>query len=197
MANTCNSSWVLKGLTSTIGLIAATIDNVSNRPKAHSWDRPVLRDVAPLLRLPEEGLSFSEITHFTKGDDPNILRIDTEEDDTPPVDFFDALRKRFPDLKVRYRSECFENDLFETNDKEGEFFPERFALDFETEVYPEGDPVNYFHTEKELTDFVQEHFGLSYKTYKDVVSYMENDLLDMDEDAFVSLHRADVVDTLR
>lgn len=197
MSNTCNSSWVLKGLTSTIDLVAAAIDNVSNRPKAHPWDRPVLRDVAPLLRLPEEGLSFSEITHFTKDDDPNILRIDTEEGNTPPVDFFEALRKRFPDLKVRYRSECFENDMFETNDAEGEFFPERFALDFETEVYPEGDPVNYFDSEKDLIAFVKEHFHLSYDSFEDLESNLEEDLMDKDEDAFVSLHRADVVDTLR
>lgn len=196
MANTCISNWALKGLSSTVGLIAAAIDNASSQPRPHPWDRPLLSEVGGLLGLPKEDMPHSEIVHH-QTDGLNILRISTEEGGAPPKSFYEALKKKYPDLKVRYVAECFEDDLFETNDAEGKFFPERFALDFETEVYPEGDPVNYFDSEKDLIAFVKEHFHLSYDSFEDLESNLEEDLMDKDEDAFVSLHQADVVDTLR
>ena len=196
MANTCTTSWALKGLSSTIDLIAAAIDNISNRPRPHPWDRPLLSEAAILLHIPEEGRSYSEIVHLKKDESPNVLRLFTEEGGTPPVDFFEALRKRFPDLKVRYLAECFEDDVFETNDKEGDFFPERYALDFETTLAPEADPLYYFKSEKELLDFVEQTFGRKYASAREVSANLENDLLDDDGNAFVSLHEAEIVETL-
>lgn len=49
----------------------------------------------------------------------NVLRLTTEEGGYPPFDCMEALRKAFPDIRIRYLAECFEDDLFETNDRGG------------------------------------------------------------------------------
>ena len=196
MANTCITNWALKGLSSTVGLIAAAIDNASSQPRPHPWDRPLLSEVGGLLGLPKEDMPYSEIVHC-QTDGLNILRISTEEGGAPPMAFFEALKKKYPDLKVRYVAECFEDDLFETNDREGEFFPERYALDFHTTLAPDADPLYYFKSEKELLDFVAKTFGKKYDSADEVSSSLEYDLSDDDKNAFVSLHKADIVNTLR
>lgn len=197
MANTCITSWALKGLSPTIGLIAAAIENVSSQPHPHPWDRPLLSGTAALLGIPEDGVPYSEIVHFKREESPNILHLSTEDRGVPPLDFFKALRERFPDLEIRYLAECFEDDLFETNDMEGEFFPERYALDFETSLVPDADPVYYFNGEKELLDFVKETFDREYGSAASVAANLEEDLYEKDETAFVSLHTAEVTTNLR
>lgn len=197
MANTCITSWALKGLSSTVGLVAAAIDSYSSEPRPHLSDRPLLSGVAALLGIPEDGVPYSEIVHFKRDESPNILHLSTEDRGVPPLDFFKALRERFPDLEIRYLAECFEDDLFETNDMEGEFFPERYALDFETYLVPDADPVYYFNGEKELLDFVKETFDREYGSAASVAANLEEDLYEKDETAFVSLHTAEVTTNLR
>lgn len=197
MANTCITSWALKGLSSTVGLVAAAIDSYSSEPHPHPSDRPLLSGVAALLGIPEDGVPYSEIVHFKRDESPNILHLSTEDRGVPPLDFFKALRERFPDLEIRYLAECFEDDLFETNDMEGEFFPERYALDFETSLVPDADPVYFFNGEKDLLDFVRETFGEEMSSANEVESDLEERLLDRDENAFVSFHEIDYSDALR
>lgn len=197
MANTCITSWALKGLSSTIGLVAAAIDSHSSEPRPHPSDRPLLSGVAAILGIPEDGVPYSEIVHFKRDESPNILHLCTEDRGVPPLDFFKALRERFPDLEIRYLAECFEDDLFETNDMEGEFFPERYALDFETSLVPDADPVYYFNGEKDLLDFVEKTFKTRYSSAISVAANLEEDLFEEDQDAFVSLHAAEVTSRLR
>ena len=191
MANTSFTSWALKGLSVNIALIRNAINSLSG-----PCTRPDLRDVLSKFHIPTEGLSYSEIV-FVGEPEENVLRFTTEEGCCTPIDCMEALRKAFPDLKVRYLDECFEDDVFETNDKEGEFFPERYALDFETTLAPEADPLYYFKSEKELLDFVEQTFGKKYASAGAVSANLEYDLSDDDENAFVSLHEAEIVETLR
>lgn len=83
-----------------------------------------------------------------------------------------------------------------TNDREGECFTTRYALNFETTV-AEGDPLNYFDSEEQLLDFVRETFGEEISSADEVESDLEERLLDMDENAFVSFHEIDYSDALR
>ena len=65
-----------------------------------------------------------------------------------------AIQEKFPSIKVYYMEEEPGCDVYYTNDFTGDFFPERFLLDGE-------DVYEYFETIEEVSEFVNERFGLT------------------------------------
>ena len=193
MANMCFTSWALIGDARELNTIQ---EKLASLLESHRPERPTLAETLTALGvgIPAGTDLASELLSVKQ--DRGILRFDTEDSWNPKTEAVGLLLKEHPGLRIRFLAENFEDDLFVTNDREGECFSTRYALDFETSV-AEGDPLNYFDSEEQLLDFVRETFGEEMSSADEVESDLEGRLLDRDENAFVSFHEIDYSNALR
>lgn len=194
--NTCFTSFVLAGSDDVV----RSVHDVLQSSRARCGESggsfyPRLSDVLGGIGVEAPGCSRVEVYDYEYLAKDGTIRISTEG--SFPLEGMKALKDAFPGLVVRYCAECFEDDIYESNDMEGAFFSSRYALDFETSVYPEGDPVEYFDDDSSFLAFVKEHFTLDYACVDDLLAHLDEDLQELDEDAFVSIHKMDFVEDLR
>ena len=114
--------------------------------------------------------------------DDGILSIETETAWGEMDEVRHFIEKIYPTLKIYYYEEEPGMEIYQTNDKHGHFFPERFILDdFE------GDGPEYYNDTDSLLKAASEIFGMGLKTMADLEEIVE------DSDAY-SLHYIKVVD---
>ncbi len=94
-----------------------------------------------------------------------------------------AIQTKFPSIKVYYIEEEPGCDVYYTNDNSGDFFPEKYLLDGE-EVY------EYFETIEEVSEFVNERFGLTTTPDLEEIERKINEYVEgqEDEDFYLNLH---------
>lgn len=194
MSNWCTTSWALKGPKEAIERLNDILKSL--KPSA-AHKRPWLPDVmkAAGADLPEDQDRRSEFVSWNEYRDVFIAT--TEDANTTKLEAMASLAKACGFTKTLYLSECFENDIFETNDKDREYFRTKYALDLETDIRNDIEPLTYFDSEEELLSFLEEKFGLEYNSAYDVEMNLENDFFDMDEDAFCSFHEIVYSDELK
>lgn len=92
-----------------------------------------------------------------------------------------AIEEKFPSIKVYYLDEECGNDNYQTNDKSGDFFPERYFLEGE-------DVCEYFEDLQSLKDYLKDNYGIETEiglkdVYKKIDKYSEEN-----EDNWLLLH---------
>ena len=95
----------------------------------------------------------------------NILRFMTETAWKPCYGTFDLVREKFPSLCCYYRTEEPGMVIYETNDSEGKYFPEKYRVEIYT---PEDDFYSEYFTElSAVFARLEELSGQSVKSEKD------------------------------
>ena len=98
-----------------------------------------------------------------------ILSIETETAWGEMDEVRHFIEKVYPALKIYYYEEECGCEIYQTNDRHGHFFPERFILDdFE------GDGPEYYNDTDSLLKAASEIFGKKLKTMADLNEIVEN-----------------------
>ena len=96
----------------------------------------------------------------------NDLRFETSTAWGPCDAVMELICDKFPSLSYFYQAIEWGNEVFETNDYEGEFFPEIFALNYDSETYGSGD--GFFESEKDLFEYLTKQFERPINSFEDI-----------------------------
>jgi len=100
------------------------------------------------------------------------------------------IRSKYPNIRIYYRSEEPGEIIYETNDKEGCFFPERFILDFI-------DGPAYFNNLEEAAEYVSNLTGKKVGIEEEIetaIDELEEKEREKDDDVFYSFHKFNVIE---
>ena len=123
------------------------------------------------LDTTEEQLSKNNIHGFidTYELDENVLRIETKEV-CHVSDFRYLLAQLMPKLKIYYIFEKWENHVYNSNDTDGKYFPERYLV----HACINGTTFHeYFRTEDEMKIFVSKLMGRKDVTIDEIGEWIE------------------------
>ena len=97
--------------------------------------------------------------------------------------FRECIEKKFPSIKVYYREEEPGNEVYYTNDTNGDYFPDRYLLD-------NYDEPLYYETIEEAAESVSGIVGHEVKATVEAIEEALNDYEEEheDEDVFYSFH---------
>ena len=110
-----------------------------------------------------------DITEFSYNEEDDVLTIDTQTAWAEMEEVRHFIENVYPGLKIYYYEEEPGMEIYQTNDKHGHFFPERFILDdFE------GDGPEYYNDTDSLLTAASEIFGKELKTMADLNEIVEN-----------------------
>ena len=129
-----------------------------------------------------------EIIDYNLTDGHVSLSCETAWDEMPKFRHF--IEQQYPGSKIYYQvSECG-NEVYATNDMDGEYFPDRYCLDYY-------DGEEYFETIEKATKYIGEIIGKELKPdfaeiENAIEDYMEEH--DNNEESWMSFHRFEVVD---
>lgn len=129
-----------------------------------------------------------EITDCTLTDDHVCISCETAWGEMPEFRHF--LEQQYPGSKVYYCVEECGNCVYATNDSEGDYFKDRYCLDYY-------DGLEYFETIDAAAKFIGERIGKTLKTdyaeiEKEIDDYLEEH--DDDEECWMSFHKFEVLD---
>ena len=100
------------------------------------------------------------------------------------------IKSKFPNIHIVYSAEEPGNIYYVTNDKEGDYFPERYILDFT-------DGLEYFNSLESAAEYVKNLTGKDVQTEEDITSALdelEEKELVVNEDAFYSFNKFTVIE---
>lgn len=129
-----------------------------------------------------------EIIDYNLNDDHVSIECETAWGEMPEFRHF--LEQQYPGSKIYYCVEESGNEVYATNDAEGEFFPDRYCLD-------SYDGLEYFETIEEATKYIGE---IIWKALKPDFAKIENAIEDYMEEndnsdeSWMSFHRFEVID---
>lgn len=95
------------------------------------------------------------------------------------------VKSKFPNIFIVYRAEEPGNISYETNDVAGDYFPDRYILDFT-------DGPEYFKTIEDAAGYVSRLTGKEVKTEEEIdaaLEELEENELEEDEDVFYSFNK--------
>lgn len=124
-----------------------------------------------------------------------VLRFSTETAWSPCEDVIEFLKEKFPSLEFYYQAEESGMCFYQTNDKEGKYFPERYLLSGEglSDFFKDFDTCEYFNTFDELVDWFKEKCGVEVKSLEDIEELFEKWEEEKD-DAYCNIYEFEVVD---
>lgn len=128
-----------------------------------------------------------EITSCSLEDDHVCISCETAWGEMPEFRHF--LEQQYPGSKVYYCVEECGNCVYATNDAEGEYFKDRYCLDFY-------DGLEYFETIEAAAEFIGERIGKTLKPdfaeiEKEIDDYLEEH--DDDEECWMSFHKFEML----
>ena len=122
-----------------------------------------------------------DITEFSYNEENNVLTIDTQTAWAEMDEVRHFIEKVYPGLKIYYYEEEPGMEIYQTNDKHGHFFPQRYILDD-----LDGEGSEYYDDIDSLLKSASEIFDKELKTMADLEEIVE------ESDCF-SLHCVNVV----
>lgn len=122
MANWAETVYRFEGPEETLRLIYEAMQNptVKTEDASEGWQGDTLKS----LGISPEG-------HYTRGflQECEIGKAVYQEA-WGRTDFADLLKKKFPEVKIYWNTEEFEDDVWATNDSEKKYFTARFSVDY-------------------------------------------------------------------
>ena len=100
------------------------------------------------------------------------------------------IKSKYPNIYIVYSSEESGNVYYVTNDVEGDYFPERYILDF-----TEG--IEYFNTLEAAAEYVKNLTGKDVKTEEEIdaaLNEQEEKEMEKDDDSFYSFNKFKVME---
>lgn len=165
MPNWCCTDYVIEGKKDTLDKIYEAIENHSVKEgSSEDWEGNIL-----------ETLGIDYANHFIRGfiedsnlDDDSISIYATEA--WARTDFAELLLSKFQDIDVYWKAEEPGMDIYETNDSEGKYFPERYLVDILT---PDDYIQEYFELKEDVYKYIEDHTGC--RTDKEIEEYNSKD----------------------
>ena len=129
-----------------------------------------------------------EIIDYNLTDNHVSFDCETAWDEMPEFRHF--LEQQYPSSKIYYQVEECGNDVYITNDADGEYFPDRYCLD-------SYDGLEYFETIEEAAEYIGETIGKEVppdfaKIENAIDDYMEEH--DNSDESWMSFHKFEVYD---
>lgn len=100
------------------------------------------------------------------------------------------IKSKYPDIHIVYSAEESGNVYYVTNDFEGDFFPERYILDYT-------DGIEYFNSLEAAAEYVKNLTGKDVKTEEEIeaaLDELEKKEMENDDDAFYSFNKFKVME---
>ena len=129
-----------------------------------------------------------EIIDYNLTDGHVCISCETAWDEMPEFRHF--LEQQYPGSKIYYCVEECGNEVYATNDADGECFKDRYCLD-------SYDGLEYFETIEEAAEYIGEIIGKELKSdFAEIENAIDNYMEEHnnDEKCWMSLHKFDVVD---
>lgn len=171
MPNWASTSYRIEGEPNLLQKIEKA---VIQHPVAAGADNDWEGNVCLALGIPKERLEkatlrgfISEPPSFEKG----ALVINAEEA-WARTDFAELLKEKFPDITVYWVVEEEGNEIYETNDALGKYFPMQYCVDayYKGEYYSE-----YFKTEEEAVKYVKDFTKGEVSTIEKIKNFKADD----------------------
>ena len=102
----------------------------------------------------------------------------------PPYDIMEILKEKFTGVKYYYYAEEKGCGIFETNDFEGRFFPERYIVLFNDGL---SFFCEHFVTIDESIQWLNEHSGYHSRELRDIEDYFHSDHKNGDKNLFCNI----------
>ncbi len=119
-----------------------------------------------------------------------VLCFTTETAWAPCNEILDLVREKFPSLRYYFQAEEPGMAIYETNDSEGLYFPDRYYVDACTP--DEGYDSEYFSTLPEVYEWIEELAGQPIKSQEDVDRLVEQWQTE-NEDAYCYINEYEIV----
>lgn len=128
-----------------------------------------------------------EITSYGYEDNRVYLYCETAWGEMPEFRHF--LEQQYPGSKIYYQVEECGNEVYATNDMDGEYFKDRYCLDFY-------DGLEYFETIETAAKFIGEKIGKQLQPdFREIERAIDDYLEEHDDDeSWMSFHQYDVTD---
>lgn len=192
MPNWCSSAYVIEGNAKEIKSLYELMQCLENREKPSVENGFGTTWLGCLV----DALGEDWHTVHCRGSwsclemDGKVLKFFTETAWSPCNETFDLVMKKFPSLHYYFQAEEPGMEIYETNDEDGTYFPDRYFLDACTpdeEYFSE-----YFETEEDAFEWLEEEVGKPIKTREDVKA-LDTEWGDKCDNAFCYLHKFEVV----
>ncbi len=121
-----------------------------------------------------------KIVDFIMDDDVLIIHTETAWGEMSEVRYF--LEKVYPGLKIYYYEEECGSEIYQTNDRHGQFFSSRYIFDDQ-----DGEGMEYFDKHETLLAFASRAMGMKFRSIEDLEEAVG------ESDGF-SFHKIKVVD---
>ena len=193
MANTCFTTYKVTGRRIDVKRLHRVIQRIEKRRTPlvdNSWSHPNLLLGCLVKALggdPEKVYCRGEIAFYELEND--ILTISTETAWGEMNETRHFIESCFDGMKIYYCEEECGNEVFNTNDAEGLFFPDRFYLDSEDDL-----PEPYFTTIKDAADTVALIVGHEVDETVEGVNQALEDYMEANPDKWYSFHEYKVCD---
>lgn len=129
-----------------------------------------------------------EIIDYNLTDDHVCISCETAWDEMPEFRHF--LEQQYPGSKIYYCVEECGNEVYATNDADGEYFKDRYCLD-------SYDGLEYFETIEEAAEYIGEIIGKELKPdFAEIESAIDDYMGEHDnsDESWMSFHRFGVLD---
>ena len=176
MPNWCYTSYVIDGKRKEVQSLFSKMNNLENRKKPLVGNTFGKRWLGCLVT--KLGGNWQEV--YCRGSwsdlDWNgaILRLNTETAWGPMDEVFKFIKSIYPSLEIYYQAEENGNGVFITNDAEGNYFRDRYRIEFDCDY-------EYFTTIEGVCGYVSEIIGKEVKS-KAAMEAAINDWNDNTED---------------
>ena len=186
MPNWCMTSYAIVGATKDVERISKTLKNHSvYESSSDNWEGNVLIE----LGMNYDKFKNRSIRGFVQdheltriNDDESLLKIYCDEA-WSRTEFADLLGELFEDIGIWWRAEEPGCELYQTNDEDGDYFPERYFVD--TCINGEYDS-EYFTSKDAVYEWLSKKCGC--KTAEEAEAFNEN----CDDDDFIYVHAFDI-----
>lgn len=167
MANICSTSIVIEGS-------KETLDKILNAVKNHETEEKTCWEyggniLCALGIKPNDFDNYGCMSSFEEvepTEDKDVFKLRLEwEDRWMRGEFVEKLQEAFPDIAIYWNAEEFGCEYWETNDWDGKYFSNRFAV-------VSDEDWEYFETEDNMLNYLKENFDID--SLDEIEDYNEN-----------------------
>lgn len=166
MANICTTRIAIEGAKETLEKIFSVLKK-AEKGEIDYWGGNILLALGK-KDISETGFygwfAYVDDIEETKEEGIFVLRLGWEDKWTRG-DFIENLQELFPEIVIYWMAEEFGCGYWETNDTNGRYFGDRFAVISD-------DDWEYFETEDDILNYLKEHFDIDSRD--EIENYNEN-----------------------
>lgn len=119
--------------------------------------------------------------------DGNVVTLNSEQAWSEQKDFRYLIEEMYPGMKIWYCSEEWNEGMFCTNDKDGQFFSSRYYVEHD-------DDYEYFDTIDQAADYVGNIVGMDVEPNVEAIYDAIEEYLENDKDRCMNFYKFKIID---